>query len=30
MVPNTEWLDEHFAMLDRGPVELFMEAQEGR
>jgi len=30
MVPNTEWLDEHFAQLDRGPVELFMDAQQKR
>ena len=26
MIPNNEWLDEHFAAGDRGPVELFMDA----
>jgi len=27
-VPNTEWLDDHFARAERGPVEIFMEAYE--
>ena len=26
MIPNDEWLDQHFATGDRGPVELFMDA----
>jgi Fe-S-cluster containining protein len=25
MIPNTEWLDNHFATIERGPVEIFMD-----
>jgi Fe-S-cluster containining protein len=26
MVPNDKWLDEHFAQVERGPIQLFMDA----
>jgi Fe-S-cluster containining protein len=26
MIPNTEWLDENFSRVERGPVEIFMDA----